>query len=98
MRASLLSIVRMRGLEMMRSMPEDSAAESRTPRFTALLIEPRARPMAPPLPVPTAAGRFTAKLGLATVRSKGDRPAVGVWESVAPPARPTGEGNETAAG
>src|SRR5262249_445591 len=96
--ASLLSIVRILGLEMIRSMPEDSAAERRTPRLTVLLIEPSVRPMAPAVPVPTAAGRFTAKFGLATVRSNGERPAVGVCASVAPPAMPIADGNATPVG
>ena len=43
-----------------------------------LLIEPNERPSAPPCPVPTVAGRLTAKFGLETVLVKGDRPAVGV--------------------
>src|SRR3954462_3315173 len=85
-------MVRMRGLEMIRSMPDDSAADRRIPRLPVLLIDPRARPIAPPLPVPTAAGRLTAKFGLATVLVKGERPAVGVWASLAPPATPTAFG------
>src|SRR5260370_34556562 len=95
MRASLLSMARMRGLEMMRSMPDDSAAERRTPRFTALLIEPKVRPIAPPLPVPTAAGRVTAKFGVATGRSKGERPAGGGCGTGAPPATGPAAGGTT---
>ena len=68
----------MRGLEMMRSMPLASAAERRSARLKALLIEPSVRPSAPPAPVPTVAGRLTAKLGLETELVNGERPAVGV--------------------
>ena len=73
-------------------MPLDSAAESLTARFTVLSIEPKVRPSAPPCPVPTAAGRLTAKFGFATVFENGLRPAVGVCPSLAPPATPTALG------
>src|SRR4051812_14555519 len=89
MRASRLSRVRMRGLLKMRSIPLDSAAERRTARLIVLSIEPKVRPSAPPAPVPTVAGKLTAKFGLATVRVKGLKPAVGVLPSLAPPTRPT---------
>src|SRR6478752_9385608 len=89
MRASRLSKVKMRGLLKIRSMPLDSAADRRTARLTVLSIEPNVRPMAPPDPVPTAAGRLTAKFGLATVFVKGLKPAVGVFASLAPPTTPT---------
>src|SRR3954468_20156003 len=89
MRASRLSKVKIRGLLKMRSMPLVSAAERRTAKLTVLSIEPKVRPSAPPEPVPTVAGRLTAKFGLATVRVKGLKPAVGVLPSLAPPARPT---------
>ena len=55
--------------------------------------EPKLKPIAPPDPVPTAAGRFTAKFGLATVFVKGLKPAVGVLASLAPPTTPTEFGN-----
>src|SRR6478735_8825123 len=93
MRASRLSRVSTRGLLKMRSMPLDSAADRRTAKLTVLSIEPKVRPSAPPAPVPTAAGRLTAKFGLATVRVNGLRPAVGVLPSLAPPARPIELGN-----
>src|SRR6188768_2618766 len=93
MRASRLSSVKIRGLDKMRSMPFDSAADRRTARLMVLSIDPKVRPRAPPRPVPTAAGRLTAKLGLATVLAKGLKPAVGVLPSLAPPAKPTEFGN-----
>src|SRR5580704_13179321 len=77
----------------MRSMPLDSAADKRTDKLIVLSIEPKVRPSAPPAPVPTAAGRLTAKFGFATVRVKGLRPAVGVLPSLAPPTRPIELGN-----
>ena len=43
-----------------------------------LSIDPKVRPSAPPWPVPTVAGRLTAKFGLGTWFWSGDRPAVGV--------------------
>src|SRR5436190_24096244 len=98
MRASWLSSVRMRGLERMRSIPFDSAAERRRFKLKLLSTEPKVRPMAPPDPVPTAAGRFTAKFGFATVRWNGESPAVGVLPSVAPPTRPTLFGNASPVG
>src|SRR6188508_2418066 len=98
MRATLLSSVNTRGLERMRSIPLDSAAERRTARLMVLSIEPNVRPSAPPVPVPTTAGRFTAKLGFATLLVKGLRPAVGVWESLAPPAMPTALGKASPVG
>src|SRR3954447_2128130 len=79
----------MRGLERMRKSPLASAAERRTARLIVLSTDPNVRPMAPPDPVPTAAGRFTAKFGLATVLVNGLRPAVGVFASLAPPTTPT---------
>src|SRR3954467_4195364 len=93
MRASRLSKVKIRGLLKIRSMPLDSAADRRTARLMVLSIEPKLRPSAPPAPVPTAAGRLTAKFGLATVRVNGLRPAVGVCVSLAPPTMPTELGN-----
>src|SRR5258708_317700 len=93
MRASRLSRVRMRGLLKIRSMPLDSAADTRTATLIVLSIGPKVRPSAPPDPVPTAAGRLTAKFGLATVRVNGLRPAVGVLPSLAPPTRPIELGN-----
>src|SRR6185436_8942600 len=84
---------RMRGLERIRSMPFDSAADRRKFRLKLLSTEPKVRPIAPPLPVPTAAGRLTAKFGLLTVRVNGERPAVGVLPSVAPPTMPMLFGN-----
>ena len=36
-----------------------------------LLIEPRLKPIAPPCPVPTVAGRLTAKFGVVTERKQG---------------------------
>src|SRR5690349_20157627 len=83
----------MRGLERMRSMPFDSAAERRGFKLKLLSTDPSESPIAPPLPVPTAAGRLTAKFGLLMVRCNGERPAVGVLPSLAPPARPTLFGN-----
>src|SRR5690349_22456214 len=79
----------MRGLDRMRSRPLASAAERRTARLIVLSTEPSERPMAPPDPVPTAAGRFTAKFGLATAFVNGLKPAVGVLASLAPPTTPT---------
>src|SRR5215471_12087733 len=83
----------MRGLERMRSMPFDSAADRRRFKLKLLSTDPNVSPIAPPLPVPTAAGRFTAKFGLFTVRWKGESPAVGVLPSVAPPTMPMLFGN-----
>src|SRR5260221_10447927 len=93
MRASRLSSVKMRGLDTMRTRPLTSAAERRTLRLKLLSIDPNDKPRAPPCPVPTAAGRLTAKFGVGTVRVKGERPAVGVFPSYAPPAVVTFEGN-----
>ena len=62
---------------------------SRKARFSVLSIDPNASPSAPPDPVPTAAGKFTAKLGVPTVFANGERPAVGVLLSEAPPAAVT---------
>src|SRR5688572_27152575 len=98
MRASLLSSVRIRGLDRIRNMPLASAAESRSERLKLLSIEPKVRPSAPPCPAPTAAGRLTAKFGLATVLANGLRPAVGVLLSLAPPTMPTEFGNATPVG
>src|ERR1700722_11218868 len=93
MRASLLFKVRMRGEETIRTSPLVSAAVRRRFRLKLLSIDPSAIPSAPPDPVPTAAGRLTAKFGFETELVKGDRPAVGVLPSVAPPAAVTREGN-----
>src|SRR5258706_3678121 len=83
----------MRGLDKMRSMPLDSAADRRTARLMVLSIEPNVRPIAPPEPVPTVAGKLTAKLGFGTLFVNGERPAVGVFTSLAPPTTPTELGN-----
>src|SRR5687767_6604828 len=83
----------MRGLLRMRSRPVASAADRRTARLRVLSIEPKLRPSAPPCPVPTAAGRLTAKFGLGTALENGLRPAVGVLPSLAPPTTPTEFGN-----
>src|SRR3954449_9904985 len=98
MRALWLSSVKMRGLERMRRRPLASAADNRTARFTVLSTEPSERPIAPPEPVPTAAGRLTAKFGLATVLANGLKPAVGVFASLAPPTTPTEFGNASPVG
>src|SRR5262249_5095947 len=84
--------VKIRGLEMIRSMPLASAAVSLTFKFTELSIAPSVKPIAPPLPVPTTAGRFTAKFGFGTEFWKGDKPAVGVVLSLAPPETPICDG------
>src|SRR5271154_5972868 len=98
MRALLLSSVRMRGLETMRTIPLDSAAERRRLRLKALLMAPSVMPRAPPCPVPTVAGRLTAKLGFETVLVNGERPAVGVLWSLAPPTTPIDAGKASPVG
>src|SRR3990172_1241946 len=88
----------MRGELMMRNVPVSSIAERRTFRLMLFVTLPKVRPTAPPVPRPTAAGRLTAKFGFATAREMGDRPAVSVLMSVAPPARPTAEGDDRPGG
>ena len=80
MSASMLFDVVIFGAEMMRTVPVSSSAESRRFRLKLPSTEPSERPMAPPDPVPTAAGRLTAKSDGVTT------PAVGVRASSAPPA------------
>src|SRR5262245_21207082 len=98
MRASRLSSVRTRGLETMRKRPLASAAERRIPTLKLLSIDPSENPIAPPRPVPTAAGKLTAKLGVAIVEVVGERPCVGVCPSYAPPAAVSKFGNATPVG
>src|ERR1041385_3538969 len=88
----------MRGLDKIRSMPFDSAAERRRLRLKLLSTDPNVSPIAPPLPAPTAAGKFTAKFGLATVGVNGDRPAVGATPVGDPPTMPMLFGNATPVG
>src|SRR5580658_5462486 len=93
MRASRLSSTRMRGALTIRTRPLDSAADNLRLRLRALSMDPNVMPSAPPAPVPTAAGKFTAKFGMATVCLNGERPAVGALLSYAPPAVEMLEGN-----
>src|SRR5262245_60893249 len=83
----------MRGELMMRTSPVVSNADRRTARLKLPARLPSDRPIAPPWPVPAGAGKFTTKFGFGTVDAKGERPAVGVWPSVAPPATVTSDGN-----
>ena len=50
----------MRGAEMVFTTPWFSSAERRRFRLNAPPIEPKVKPMPPPLPWPIGAGRFTA--------------------------------------
>src|SRR5262245_40631015 len=79
MDASMLFEVVMRGAEMMRTVPASSAADRRRFRLTFPPTEPSERPIAPPDPRPTAAGKLTAKSDGRT------RPPVGVLPASAPP-------------
>jgi len=79
-------------------MPLVSAAERRIARFTVLLIEPSERPSAPPVPVPTVAGRFTAKFGFGDRARGGERPAVGVVASDAAADEADEDGNAAPVG
>src|SRR5258708_21583595 len=92
MRASRLSSTMIRGAVTIRTRPLDSAADKRKARLMVLSIDPKVIPSAPPLPVPTAAGRFTAKFGVGMLRTNGERPAVGVLLSKLPPAAATLDG------
>src|SRR5579872_5704132 len=83
----------MRGALTIRTRPLDSAAERRRFKLSVLSIDPKLMPSEPPDPVPTAAGRLTAKLGIAMVRVNGEIPAVGALLSYAPPATATLFGN-----
>ena len=58
--ASLLSMVAIFGAEIVFTTPEFSRAEMRRFRLKAPPAEPRMRPIAPPAPSPTGAGRLTA--------------------------------------
>ena len=74
----------MRGAETILRKPLFSSALSRMLRLTAPPIEPSVMPKAPPAPVPTEAGKLTAKFGDADV------PAL--LSLVEPPAMPTVDG------
>src|SRR5512143_965381 len=87
--ASLLSSALTRGDDMILPSPVDSKAERTRSRLSALLREPKVKPIAPPpVPAPAAAGIFTTKLPF----PEGTDPIVG------PPVTPIELGKVTPVG
>src|SRR5580693_6681154 len=86
--ASMLLSTVIFGAEMIRTELVSSSADNRRLMSSVFAIEPSDRPIAPPSPVPVAAGMLTAKLdGLAAT------PFELVLESVLPPAAWMLDGN-----